>query len=104
MPIIDRIVVTDGTVVLTNPSNGVESRIERIELAASIAGQEDQLNARALWDDHPVRLSLHAFALANGLAGQSVPIDFVFDAPDLPQSIAGVANIRLKLACWQSTD
>ena len=96
LPIIDRIVVTDGTVVLTNPSNGVESRIERIELAASIAGQEDQLDARARWDDHPVRLSLHAFALADGLAGQSVPIDFVFDAPDLPQSIAGVANIRLK--------
>ena len=28
LPIIDRIVVTDGTVVLTNPSNGVESRIQ----------------------------------------------------------------------------
>jgi AsmA protein len=93
-PIIDRIVVTDGALVFTNPSNGVENSIEHIDLTASIAGNEDRLDAQAQWDDHPVRLSLKASALAESLAGQSVPVEFTFEAPDLLQSVTGAANIR----------
>src|SRR5262249_42528451 len=95
-PIIDRVVVTSGAIVLASQANAVESRIDAIELSASVAGPEDRLDARALWDDHPVHLSLKASALADGFAGQSVPVEFAFDAPDLFQSIAGAANIRLK--------
>jgi AsmA protein len=95
-PTIDRIVVTDGAIMLASQPNAVESRIDGIELVASIAGSEDRLEARALWDDHSVRLSLTASGLADGFAGQSVPVEFAFDAPDLLQSIRGAANIRLK--------
>jgi AsmA protein len=95
-PTIDRIVVTDGAIMLASQPNAVESRIDGIELVASIAGSKDRLEARALWDDHPVRLSLTASGLADGFAGQSVPVAFAFDAPDLLQSITGAANIRLK--------
>jgi AsmA protein len=56
--VIDRVTIADGTIVFASRSDGVESRMEHIDLTAALAGREDAIDAKAHWDDHPVHLAL----------------------------------------------
>ncbi len=94
---VDRVIVTDGTIEFASQTDSIKSRVEHIEFVAQFAGSEAVFDAHARWDDRPVRLSLKATPLADGLVGQSIPIEFAFEAPDLlAQPLTGAANVRVK--------
>src|SRR5262245_848067 len=94
---VQRLTVVAGVIVLAGQKDGrEESRIDQIDLTASLAGSEDSIDARARWDETAVHLVVKGARLADGVTGESVPIDFVFDAPDLVQTLSGAANIRTR--------
>ncbi len=94
---VDRVIVTDGTIEFASQTDSIKSRIEHIEFVGQFAGSEAVFDAHARWDDRPVRLSLKATPLADGLVGQSVPVEFAFEAPGLlAQPLTGAANVRVK--------
>jgi AsmA protein len=73
---IDRLIVEDGTVVMSNARDRVEMRIDRIGLTASLTADEGRLEAHAYAGDQPVRLQASAKSPAAGFEGANVPVDF----------------------------
>jgi AsmA protein len=93
---IDRIAVRDGTIVFASGHDSVESTIEHVDLTALLGGPDHAIEAQAQWDGHPVKLTVKAFANVDGIDGQSIPVEFAFDAPGLLQPLSGAANMRMK--------
>src|SRR5262249_13212392 len=73
--VVNRLTVADGTIVFASRKDGVESRIEHIDLTVALAGGEGAIDAKARWDDRPVHLAVKGSGLADGLAGDSVPLE-----------------------------
>ena len=73
----------------------IRSRIEHIDLTAALTGREDAIDAKAQWDDRPVHFALKGNGLFGGFGGDSVPVEFTFEAPDFTQSVTGAANIQV---------
>jgi AsmA protein len=92
---VDRLIVEDGTVVMSNALDGVETRIDRIALTASLAADEGRLEAYAYADDQPIRLQVTAKSPLPGFDGANVPVDFSFAAPGfLKGTLTGVSDVR----------
>jgi AsmA protein len=96
-PTIERIKVTDATVIFSNPRDRVENRIEGIN-ADTIVGTDRKIrisgSARA--GDHPLKFSIKATAPTPPLERQTVPVDLTLEVPDLLQApLTGKAEVRL---------
>jgi AsmA protein len=92
---VDRLIVEDGTVVMSNARDRVEMRIDRIALTASLSADEGRLEARAYAGDQPVRLQATAKSPLAGFEGSNVPVDFSFEAPGfLEGTLTGASDVR----------
>jgi AsmA protein len=92
---VDRLIVEDGAVVMSNARDGVEMRIDRIALTASLAADQGRLEARAYAGDQPVRLQASAKSPLAGADGANVPVDFSFEAPgSLEGTLTGASDVR----------
>lgn len=103
-PVIDRIVVTDGTIILANARDQVEDRITAIGIEArtdAVADKVDSGNgfsaagsARA--GDHVLRFGLKGTAPPQGGGRRTFPVQLTLEAPTLlPQTIASSAELRI---------
>jgi len=92
---VDRLVIEDGTVVMSNARDRVEMRIDRIGLTASLTADEGRLEAHAYAGDQPVRLQASARSPVAGFEGSNVPVDFSFEAPGLLEgALTGASDVR----------
>jgi AsmA protein len=92
---VDRLIVEDGTVVMSNARDRVEMRIDRIGLTASLTADEGRLEAHAYAGDQPIRLQASAKSPAAGFEGSNVPVDFSFEAPGfLDDTLTGASDVR----------
>ena len=96
-PRIQRITVTDGTVIFSNLHDRVENRIEGISANAAI-GDDRKIrvtgNARA--NDRPLKFDIKATAPLPPLERQNVPLELSLDAPGVLQApLSGKAEVRL---------
>jgi AsmA protein len=91
------LIVTDGTVVFSSPSDRVESRIGSINADAK-AGEDRKLDVAgsAELSEHPLRFAVKATAPADLQQRQNLPVEFNLDAPGLlRQPLTGKAEVRL---------
>ncbi len=92
---IDRLTIEDGAVVMTNPRDHIEMRIDRIELTGVLATEEARLEVRAVVGDQPVHLQAAAKAPLAGFDGANVPVELSFEAPGvLEDKVTGTADLR----------
>jgi AsmA protein len=92
---VDRLIVEDGTLVMSNARDRVEMRVDRIGLTASLTADEGRLEAHAYAGDQPVRLKASAKSPVAGVEGSNVPVDFSFEAPGLLEgTLTGASDVR----------
>jgi AsmA protein len=90
-----RLIVEEGSVVLSNARDRFESRIEHINLTGSLTAQEGRLDVRAVVDDQPIRLQVDAKTPLEGFNGRSIPVELSFEAPGmLDDTVTATADIR----------
>jgi AsmA protein len=94
---IERITVTDGTVMFSNLRDRVESRIERINANVVIdADRKISVTGNARAGDHPLRFDIKATVPLPPLERQNVPLELSFEAPGFLQApLSGKAELRL---------
>jgi AsmA protein len=96
-PAIERITVTDGTIVFSNLRDRFERRIEGINANAVIGTDRDIRvagNARA--GGHPLQFDVKATAPAPPLERQNIPVELTLDAPGMLRApLSGKAEVRL---------
>jgi AsmA protein len=92
---VDRISVTDGAIAFVSERGNEESHIDHLDLTAVLAGSENSIDIRARWDDRPVHLVIRGPRLLEGFTGANGAIEYMFEAPDLLQTMSGTANIRV---------
>ncbi len=93
---LDRLIVEDGAVVMSNTRDGVEMRIDRIALTGSLAADEGRIEARAYVGDQPIRLQASAKSPLAASDGANVPVEFSFEAPGLLEgTLTGASDVRL---------
>src|SRR5882724_5971651 len=96
-PAIERITVTDGTIVFSNLRDRFERRIEGID-ADAVVGTDRKIkvtgNARA--GGHPLQFDIKATAPAPPLERQNIPVELTLDAPGVLRApLSGRAEVRL---------
>jgi len=91
---IDRIVVSDGVIVFSNPGDHVENHIEGIAAEATIdADRKMSIIGHARAGEHPLRFGIKATA---PLARQSIPVELTLDTSGLLQApVTARAEVRL---------
>jgi AsmA protein len=90
---VGRLVIEDGTLVMSNARDRVEMRVDRIGITASLSADEGRLEAHAYAGDQPVRLQASAKSPAAGFEG-NVPVDFSFEAPGLLEgTLTGASDV-----------
>ena len=96
-PRIERITVTDATVVFSNLRDHFESRVERINASAVIdADRKIGVTGIARAGDHPLRFDIKATAPLPPLERQNVPLELSLEAPGILQApMSGKAELRL---------
>ena len=57
---LDRFIVEDGTLVMSNTRDRFESRIDRINLTGSLSAEDGRIDIRAYVDDQPIHLRVKA--------------------------------------------
>jgi AsmA protein len=94
---IDRVTVTDGSTVLFNRHDHVESHIESISADAVIgADYTVMINGDAQAGGHPLKFGVKASLPGAPLQRQNIPVDLKFEAPDLLSGpLTGRALVRL---------
>jgi AsmA protein len=94
---VDRITVTNGTIVFSNPDDRVENRIDGIEATAVIdADRKVRLAGSARAGSSPLKFEVNAVAPHPPLERQNIPVDIHLDAPDLLHTpLAAKAELRL---------
>src|SRR5438552_1779423 len=81
---IDRVTVSDGTIVFSNPRDRVENRIGSIDVDAAInADRSIKLDGTARASDHPLKFVIKATPPPAPLERQSVPVELTLDMPDI---------------------
>jgi AsmA protein len=96
-PTIDRVIVTDGTVVFSNPRDRVENRIEAIK-ADAVFGNDRQLKitGSAHTSEQPFKFQIKATAPVPPMGRQTVPVDLSFEAPGLLEApLLAKAEVKL---------
>ena len=94
---IDRVTVTDGSIVLFNRHDHVEDHIEDIR-ADAVIGADHSLTVTggAQASNHPLKFDIKATLPAAPLQGQNIPVDLKFEAPDLsPGRLTSTAQVQL---------
>ena len=96
-PTIERVKVTDATIVFSNPRDRIEDRIEGINAEATVGtDRKIKISGSARAGDHPLKFNIKATAPTPPLERQTVPVDLTLDAPDMLQApLTGKAEIRL---------
>jgi AsmA protein len=96
-PVIQRIKVSDATIVFSNPRDRVEDRIEGLNADAMMgADRKIRITGSARAGEHPLKFDIKATAPAPPLERQNVPVELTLDAPDLLQApLSGRAEVRL---------
>jgi AsmA protein len=96
-PTIERVKVTDATIVFSNPRDHVENRIEGINADAVVgADRKIRISGSARAGDHPLKFNIRATAPTPPLERRTVPVDLTLDVPDVLQApLTGKAEVRL---------
>jgi AsmA protein len=94
---IDRIAVTDGSVIFSNLRDRVENRIEGINAEASIgADRKVKVTGSARAGDRPLKFGINAIAPVPPLERQNIPVEITLDAPGtLQATVSAKAEVRL---------
>jgi len=94
---IQRVTVTDGTIVFSNPRDRVENRIGSINVDAVInADRSIQLQGTARASEHPLKFGIKAAMPVPPLERQNIPVDLSFEMPDmLAKPLTARADMRL---------
>jgi AsmA protein len=94
---IDRVTITDGSIVLFNRHDHVEEHIENVH-ADTVVGADHivTITGGAQASEHPLKFDVKATLPAEPIAGQNIPVDLKFEAPDLsPGRLTGTAQVQL---------
>ena len=94
---IERVRVSDATIVFSNARDRVENRIEGINADATVgADRKIRITGSARAGDHPLKFNIRATAPTPPLERQTVPVDLTLDMPDVLQTpLTGKAEVRL---------
>ncbi|WP_213742426.1 AsmA family protein [Bradyrhizobium sp. dw_411] len=95
-PTIERLKVTDATIVFSNARDRVENRIEGINADATVsADRKIRITGSARAGEHPIKFNIKATAPTPPLERQTVPVDLTLDVPDVLQApLTGKAEVR----------
>ncbi|MDP3690275.1 AsmA family protein, partial [Bradyrhizobium sp.] len=96
-PAIDRITVTDGTVVFSNLRDRVENRLEGINAEVTVdADRKVKIIGSAKTGDRPLKFDIGATAPAMPLERQNIPVEIVLEAPGVMQApVSARAEVRI---------
>ncbi len=96
-PAIERITVTDGTVMFSNLRDRVENRIGGINANAMVgADRKIKVTGSAQAGGQPLKFDIKATAPAPPVERQNIPVELTLDAPGMLQApLSGKAEIRL---------
>jgi AsmA protein len=93
---IDRVTVTDGTLVSFNLRDRVENRITGINADATIDDRKIKISGSARASEHPLKFSLKATAPHPPVERQNMPVELALDAPGVLQApLSAKAEVRL---------
>jgi AsmA protein len=94
---IDRVVVSDATVIFRDPRRNVESRIEQINAeAVAQPGRKVDVNVDARADGQALKLEVKTTLPTGAVDGMTLPVDFRIEAPGtLPRPISGNGEVKL---------
>ena len=93
---IDRVRVTDGTIVMSNLRDRIEHRIEGLNADVLIgADRKIRVTGNARTGAHPLKFEIKATAPAAPLERQNIPVEFTLDSRFLDAPLAGKAEVRL---------
>ncbi len=93
---IDRVTVTDGTLVSFNRRDRVENRITGINADATIDDRKIKITGSARASEHPLKFSLKATAPHPPVERQNMPVELALDAPGVLQApLSAKAEVRL---------
>jgi AsmA protein len=95
--LIDRVTVTDGAVIFSNPRDRVEDRIDAIGAKAVLsANSKLRLTGSARAGERPLTFDIKADAPAMPVERQTIPVAFDIDMPGtLRVPLSGRAELRL---------
>jgi AsmA protein len=95
-PTIERVKVSDATIVFSNLHDRVENRIDGLNADAVVgADRKIRITGSARASEHPLKFDIKATAPAPPLERQNVPVELTLDAPDLLQApLSGRAEVR----------
>jgi AsmA protein len=96
-PAIDRVTVTDGTMVFSNPRDRVENRLNGINADVRIGDDRKiKVTGSARMGEQPLKFEIKATAPAPPLERQNIPVELTFDAPSALQApLSAKAEVRL---------
>jgi AsmA protein len=96
-PTIERIKVSDATIIFSNARDRIEDRIEGFNADATMAADRKiRITGSARAGNHPLKFDIKATAPAPPLERQTVPVDLTLDIPDVLQApLTGKAEVRL---------
>src|SRR5260370_2590008 len=83
---IDRVTVTDGTVVAFNLRDRVENRITGINAVATIEDRKIKIAGNARASEHPLKFEIKATAPRPPVERQNMPVELALDAPGVLQA------------------
>jgi AsmA protein len=94
---IERVKITDGTVVFSHLRDRVENRIEGINADAVIGGDRKiKITGSARTGEHPLKFEIKAAPPVPPVERQNIPVEFTLDAPGVLQApVAAKAEVRL---------
>src|SRR5687768_1370353 len=93
---IDRVVVSDATVVFRDPRRNIENRIEQINVKAiTQPGRKVDVTTDARSGDQTFKVEVKATIPTGPVDGMTLPVDFKIDAPGmLPQALSGNGEVK----------
>jgi AsmA protein len=93
---IDRVTVSDGTVVSFNLRDRVENRITGINADATIDDRKISITGSARAGEHPLKFEVKATAPQPPVERQNMPVELALDAPGVLQApLSAKAEVRL---------
>jgi AsmA protein len=93
---IDRVVVSDGTIVFKDTRYRVENRLEKLNVKAlALPGRKLDVTADARSGDQAFKLEAQTTVPNGPVDNMTLPIDFKAEAPGLlPQALSGSGEVR----------
>lgn len=96
--LVDRVVVSDATVIFKDTRNRVENRVEQVNLkATTTADRKLDVTAEGKAGTHTIKLEAKTRVPTGTVDNLTLPVDFKFEAVSiLPQAVAGTGEVKLK--------